>query len=41
MQPQTKERLILAAAAAALTLVLAAGSWVATFVPWAAEGTVA
>jgi len=39
MRPQTKERLTLAAAAAALTLVLAAGSWVATFRPWAAEGT--
>ena len=39
MQPQTKERLILAAAAAALTLVLAAGSWVATLRPWATEGS--
>jgi len=39
MQSQAKERLTLAAAVAALTLVLAAGSWVATFRPWAAEGT--
>ena len=39
MQPQTKERLTLAAAVAALALVLAAGSWVATFRPWATEET--
>ena len=39
MRPETKERLTLAAAVAALTLVLAAGSWVATFRPWATEET--
>jgi hypothetical protein len=38
MEPQTKERLTLAAAGAALALVLAAGSWVGTFRPWATEG---
>lgn len=39
MRSQTKERLTLAAAAAALTLVLAAGSWVGPFRPWATEGS--
>jgi hypothetical protein len=38
MEPQTKERLTLAAAGAALALVLAGGSWVGTFRPWATEG---